>query len=149
MVLVIEGFLLTVLDELATVVNKRGFFLLIDLRVALLACVRFVLGLLILIVNDLILLDLVLVCDLHLASCGNFVAKIRLSRPALTPRTHALRAPLRVVLIQMLLTVIVVVGRFLETPLSGLEIVQRRVSVVIKPMIMHQLALLSYCCFVY
>lgn len=76
MVLVIKGLLLTVLDELVTVVNISRTLLLKDLRVALLACVRFVLGLLILIVNDLILLDLVLVCDLHLASCRNFVAEI-------------------------------------------------------------------------
>jgi hypothetical protein len=100
MILIVEGLLL---DKLMATRNKHG----VILAVAVLALVSLVLGLFVLIVNDLILLNLVLVLILHLAMCGNLVTKVRLSRMTMSPRPHALRV--RAVLIQMLLTVIVVI----------------------------------------
>ena len=140
MILIVEG-LLPLLNKLMMLVNKQGV-LLISRLVILLVPVSLVLGLLVLIVNNLILLNLVLVLILYLAPCGT-CSKVRLSRMTLSPRPDTLGAPLRAVLIQMLLTVIVVFRRFLEAPLSSLEIVQWRVSVLVKPVIVHRRALLN------
>jgi hypothetical protein len=141
MILIIEGLLLPLLTKLMALVSQQKL-LLIALLVILLVPVSLVLGLLVLIVNNLILLNLVLVLILYLAPRGT-CSKIRLSRMTLSPRTDTLGAPLRAVLIQMLLTVIVVFRRFLEAPLSSLEIVQWRVSVLVKPVILHRRALLN------
>ena len=100
MILIVEGLLL--LDKLMFNRIRHGVILAVAL-----ALVSLVLGLFVLIVNDLILLNLVLVLILHLAMCGNLVTKVRLSRMTMSPRPHALRV--RAVLIQMLLTVIVVI----------------------------------------
>lgn len=139
-VLVTGGFLLRYVDDLVAISIELLVLLLVDWSIAIPVRVV-ILNLLVLIVHNLVLINFVLVQLTFFER--RRVLEIGLLRLIVALRMHSLRIPLRAILIQMLLTVVLVLRRVLETPLTRLEVVQGRVSVMVKPVILHQLALLN------
>lgn len=144
-ILVLVWFLLAGGDRIAL---KLLVLLPVDWSVAASLFAILVLDLLVLVLDDLILVNLVLILHLLVTLRRGRVFEVRLLRRTLL-RTQLLGILLRVVLIQMLLTVVLILGRVLQVTLALMEIVDGRVTVVEKAVVLHGLLSRFIGCLVY